>query len=75
MGFSLAPYIQGMNKIKTSLVLVGVAIAGNILVFFVPLSAFWKGIVNICVLVVIVTVTSLTALDISKTRREDSREL
>lgn len=64
-----------MNKIKTSLVLVGVAIAGNILVFFAPLSAFWKGIVNICVLVVIVTAAVFTALDVRKTRREDSREL
>lgn len=64
-----------MNKIKTSLVLVGVAIAGNILVFFAPMSAFWKGAVNICVLAAIVTATAFTALDVRKTRREGKNEL
>ena len=62
-----------MNYLKISLALVGVAIAGNILVFFAPLSPFWRGIVNICVLVVIVAATVFTAADIRKTRREGKK--
>ena len=64
-----------MKNIKTSLVLVGVAIAGNILVLFAPMSAFWKGAANICVLTVIVIATAFTTLDMRKTRREGKNEL
>ena len=58
---------------KTSLALVGVAIAGILFGAFAPLSDFWKGIVNIATLVVVVTATVLTALDIRKTRREGKK--
>lgn len=64
-----------MDYLKTSLALVGVAIIGNILVFSAPLRDFWKGIVNICVLAVIVAATVMAVRDIRKSRREDSREL
>lgn len=60
---------------KISLALVGVAIAGNLLVLFAPLSLFWKGIVNLAVLVIVAVATIFTLLDIRKTRREDKNEL
>lgn len=65
----------GMNYLKTSFVLVGVAVAGNLLVLFAPLSPFWKGIVNTFVLVVVVAATVFTVLDIRKTRREEKDDL
>lgn len=64
-----------MNYLKISLALVGVAIAGNILVFFAPLSPAWKRIVNIFVLVVVVAATVFTVLDMRKTRREEKDDL
>lgn len=64
-----------MDYLKISLVLVGVAVAGNFLMLFAPLSPFWRGIVNLTVLVIVAVATIFTLLDIRKTRRETENEL
>lgn len=64
-----------MDYLKTSFVLVGVAVAGNLLMLFAPLSPFWKGIVNLAVLAIVAVATIFTLLDIRKTRREGKDEL
>lgn len=64
-----------MNYLKMSFVLVGVAVAGNLLILFAPLSPAWRGIVNLAVLVIVAAATIFTLLDIRKTRREEKDEL
>ena len=64
-----------MNYLKMSFALVGVAVAGNLLILFAPLSPAWRGIVNLAVLVIVAAATIFTLLDIRKTRREEKDEL
>ena len=64
-----------MNYLKMSFVLVGVAVAGNLLILVAPLSPAWRGIVNLAVLVIVAAATIFTLLDIRKTRREEKDEL
>ena len=64
-----------MNYLKMSFVLVGMAVAGNLLILFAPLSPAWRGIVNLAVLVIVAAATIFTLLDIRKTRREEKDEL